>query len=51
MCLGLTALSTQCIGYITMGSVKGKGNQYILAGQDSACKLLDIRKQTTMFPT
>ena len=34
--LCLTLLSMHCIGYITMGSLKGRGNQYKLVGQDSA---------------
>ena len=33
--LYLTSLSTLCIGYITPSSFMGRGNQYILVGQDS----------------
>ena len=33
---GLMSLSTHCIGYIRAGSFKGRGNQYILVGDDSA---------------
>ena len=40
--LGLTLLAT-CIGDIMTGSFKGRGNQYILVGQDSA--LLTVRHQ------
>ena len=34
--LDSTSLSTHCIGFITMGSVKGRGNHYIIVGQDFA---------------
>ena len=32
---GLTLLSSHCIGYIAVGSFKGRGNLYIIVGQDS----------------
>ena len=34
--LGLTLLSTHYIGYVTTGSVKGRGNQYVLLDLDPA---------------
>ena len=36
MYLGLTLVSTHCVGYIMTGSCKGRGHQYILVGKDSA---------------
>ena len=33
--LGLISLSTYCTVYITMKSIRGRGNQYILIVQDS----------------
>ena len=45
--LGLTRLWTHFIGFITTGSFKGRGNQDILVGLDSA--LSGIHKQILTF--
>ena len=42
--LGLTSPSTHCADDVPAGSLKGRGNQYILIGQDYAQKLPGIGK-------
>ena len=39
-----------CTGHITMGSWKGRGNQYIEFVRDLYCKLLTNGKQLPAFP-
>ena len=38
-------------GYITTGSWKGRGNQYIQFARVVYCKIADQRQATTSFPT
>ena len=40
-----------CTGHITMGSWKGRGNQYIQFVRDLYCKLPTNGKQLPAFPT
>ena len=46
----LTSLSTHCIGHITMGSWKGRGNQYTQLVKVLYCKLPTNGKQLPAFP-
>ena len=39
-----------CTGYITMGSWKGRGNQYVQLVKVLYCKLLTNGKQLPAFP-
>ena len=46
----LTSISTQCIGYITMGSFMGRGDQYIQLVKVLYCKQSTNGKQLPAFP-
>ena len=48
---GVLCRFQHCTGHITMGSWKGRGNQYIQFVRVLYCKTADQRQATTSFPT
>ena len=46
----LTSLSTHFIGHIMMGSIMGRGNQYMQLVKVLYCKLMTNGKQLPAFP-